>query len=218
MALGLVLGAIGVAQTVGGLFEASAKRSLDSIDWMDPDTPVNAAQVQAAIEDFKRADAWWPNPGNPYGIGFAETRLAERTGDKSNQRAALDDAVRELRESIARAPANGTGWAWLAYALFQENGPTPDVVDAFSTSLEFARYEPSLLALRCQLGLTIYPLLDTDRKADLAQQIRWLGQSSPNDLIRIARSTRQLNIVIQALLAGDNKVALHFLVMLRYIK
>ena len=70
---------------------------------------------------------------------------------------------------------------------------------AVKMSIALARYEPSLLAWRSEMGLALYSVLDDDGKAAVADQVRLLGRRSVDDLVRVARAPGKIGIVITAL-------------------
>ena len=164
---------------------------------------------------MRRADRWWPQPVNAYDRGVAEARVAVQNAPTGSNRALLDRAMSDLRQSINRDPANAAAWAWLAYGLVIEQGASPATIDALSMSIELARFDPALLAMRCEIGLAVYGSLDAPRKAAVNDQIRLLGRRSIGDLFVVARLTHSLNVVIEALLGGDNQTVIRFMNMLR---
>lgn len=216
--LALVVGAGlcygGAVQFYAGLLQARATALLATIDWDKGRTPV--AKVVPAIDDLRGADRWWPQPINAYNRGVAETRLATQPGASGPDRALLNTAMHDLRLSIAQDPANAAAWSWLAYGLVIEQGASPATKDALATSIELARFDPTLLAMRCEIGLTIYSSLDAQERAAVDDQIRMLARHAIWDLAGVARVTHSLNTVMQVLLrGGDNKTIIRFMDMLR---
>jgi len=203
----------GTAQFVAGLLQARADGSLQAIDW-DQDN-VSAALIARATDQLADADHWWPASINTYNRGAAETQLAMQSETAAAARPLLDAAMRDLKLSIEQNPTNAASWAWLSYVLFTEQGGSPATINALSMSIELARFDPTLLALRCEIGLFIYPALDDQHRATLNDQIRLLGRHSIRELVDVARLTHSLNIVIAALLAGDNQTIIRFMDLLQ---
>jgi tetratricopeptide (TPR) repeat protein len=217
VAAALIVGAAlcygGAAQLAAGLLQARAAAVLSGIDWDKDNAP--GAAVGLAVADLNDADRWWPQSVNAYDRATAEARLATRSETASAARPMLDAALRDLGRSLKQDPANAGAWAWLAFVLFAEQGASPATIDSLSMSIELARFDPALLPIRCEVGLFIYPALDSQRRAALGDQIRMLGRYSVGDLVEVARVTHSLNIVIEALLAGDNRTVIRFLDVLQ---
>lgn len=214
--IGAALFGAGIAQTVGGVLQARAKGALDAIVWDRHTVPEN--EIAPVIADLKRADAWWYDPENAFTIGIVDTEFASQNPAAAPDHGILIAAQNAFRQSLANGPFNAAGWTWLAYARFLDHSPPQAVIDALSTSIEFGRVEPTLWSLRCRIGLALYDSLDPAHRAILADQIRLLGRRSPDELARIGRASGKLGIVIEALLAGDNKTMIRFQNSLNYVK
>jgi len=204
---GVVLAVTGAAQLYAGLLQARAMNALELIDW--DDHPPTASALTPIIDDLGRADDWWPEPVDALTLGELQMRLAVLDGG-TPAAASLKRAVLELKQSVSQGPASATAWAWLAYAYLLTGDKSAAVSDALSNSIKLARFEPVLLAMRCEIGLAIYGSLKPDRRAELADQIRLLARRSPRELVRVTKDTGKLAIVIQALLGGDNETLQRF--------
>ncbi len=211
--MGAALCYAGAAQCHAGLLQVRATGILEAIDWDEGAIPL--ANVARAVEELREADRWWPQPVNAYSRGISEIRVAAQDATSKANRALMDSGIRDLRQSLIEDPANAAAWAWLAYGLIIEQGGSPATIDALSMSIALARFDPTLLAMRCEIGLTIYQSLDARRKDLLNDQIRLLGRRSIGRLVVVARVTHSLDVVIRALLAGDNQTAIRFMDMLR---
>jgi hypothetical protein len=213
----LILGAVlcygGGAQFYAGLLQARAAAILEPIDWEQGTVP--PSRIAPAAIDLRDADRWWPQPVNAYDRGMAQARVAAQSGAKGADRALLDAGMADLRKSIAQDPANAAAWAWLAYGSAIKEGGSHATVDALFMSIELARFDPTLLPMRCEIGLAIYPSLNAQQRAGLGDQIRLLARNSIEDLVTVARLTHSLNVVMEALLQGDNATAIRFMDMLR---
>ncbi len=207
-AVGGILCVCGLAQTVAGLYEACGGAALEAVP---------AEDMTAGIVAFGDAERWWSNPGHRFSQGVLTMRLAVRAPSGQIDRARLEAASILFEQSLAEAPADAKVWAALANARLLADGPSPSAVDALAMSIELARYEPALLALRCEMAIRMYALLDAKRKAQLDEQIQMLARHAAGDLVRVVRSTQRLDIVIKAL-EGDNAALNEFLSALRYVR
>lgn len=208
---GIVAGILficGVAQTVAGLYEARGNAVLEA---------VSAEDVTGGIAAFAEAERWWSGSAHRFSQGLLTMRLAVRTPDGAFDRVQLQAAGKLFEQSLAEAPADARVWATLANARLLADGPTASAVDALSMSIELARYEPALLAMRCEMAIRLYALLDAKRKAELDEQIQLLARHSVGDLVRVVRSTQRLDIAVRAL-EGDNAALGSFQHALRYVR
>lgn len=200
-----VLCVCGLGQTVAGLYEARGGAALEAAP---------PEEVTAGVVAFASAERWWSNPAHRFSQGLLTMRLAAGAPGGQFDRAQLETASILFEQSLAQAPAEAKVWAALANARLLADGPSPSAADALAMSIELARYEPALLALRCEMGIRMYALLDSKRKAELDEQIQMLARHSAGDLVRVVRSTQRLDIVIKAL-EGDNAALNEFLSALR---
>ena len=177
-----------------------------------------ADELKAAILRIDEADRWWEDPDNSFNSGVLLMRLAAPASSRGTyDRELLKAAQRQFERSLAEAPANAKAWAALAEARRLDAGPSPAAAQALEMSMQLARYEPSLLAWRCEIGLALYPVLDDETKAALAGQIRFLGHRSLGDLVRLARASGRIGVVITALV-GDAETLSRFERELRTVK
>jgi len=203
-----ILCVCGLAQTVAGLYEARGGAALEAVP---------AEDVTAGVAAFGSAQRWWSNPADRFSQGLLTMRLAVGAPGGQFDRARLEAASILFEQSLAEAPAEAKVWAALADARLLAGGPSASAADALAMSIELARYEPTLLALRCEMAIRMYALLDATRKAELDEQIQMLARHSAGDLVRVVRSTQRLDIVIKAL-EGDNATLNGFQNALRYVR
>jgi hypothetical protein len=157
-------------------------------------------ELKTALIYVDEADRWWAEPANSFDSGVLVMRLAAPSGSRPGyDRELLKEAERRFERSLSEAPGNATAWGALADARRLESGAAPAAAAALKMSLALARYEPSLLAWRAEIGLALYSVLDDDGKAALADQVRLLGRRSVDDLVRVARASGKIGIVITAL-------------------
>jgi tetratricopeptide (TPR) repeat protein len=161
---------------------------------------IAADELKTAITYIDEADRWWGEPANSFDSGVLVMRLAAPSGGRAAyDRGFLKEAERRFEQSLSEAPANAAAWAALADARRLEGGATPAAAAALKMSIAVARYEPSLLAWRTEMGLALYSVLDDDGKAAVADQVRLLGRRSVDDLVRVARASGKIGVVITAL-------------------
>jgi hypothetical protein len=179
---------------------------------------ISADEIKIAITHIDEADRWWAEPANSFDSGVLVMRLAAPADSRAGyDRELLKEAERRFERSLGEAPANAAAWAALADARRLESGVTPAAAAALKTSIALARYEPSLLAWRAEIGLALYPVLDDDGKAALADQIRLLGRRSLEDLVRVARASGKIGVVITAL-TSDTETLVRFERQLRTVR
>ncbi len=207
VAVGLVLCWFGTAQVVAALLQIRAGQEIETLRIAPPGTLPTT--LEAARADLTRADAWWRDPSNLVATATLYLRMSA-PGDGQNAAAGLAAGAREaLERSLAEAPGNAKAWIWLADARLNEQGPVRSAIDAFLMSIVLARYEPGLVVWRCQVGLALYPALDSDGREKLSEQIRMLAAVSTDDLVRVARASGRLAVVVAAL-SKDAVTLRHF--------
>jgi hypothetical protein len=178
----------------------------------------SADELRTAIMRIDEADRWWAEPANSFDSGMLVMRLAAPTSGRAGyDRELLKEAERRFERSLGEAPANAAAWAELADARRLESGATPAAAAALKMSIALAHYDPSLLAWRAEMGLALYSVLDDDGKAALADQVRLLGRRSVDDLVRVARSSGKIGLVITAL-TTDPETLSRFERQLRTVK
>jgi tetratricopeptide (TPR) repeat protein len=214
--LGAALAYLGICHTTGALLALRGDAVLERYE--DRRDAVPRAEAMEAVALLERADAWQRDPGNSFNAGRLLMRLATPpAGGGPYDPILLERAQRHFERSLAEAPANAAAWAALADTRLLRGAPAKEAADALSMSIQLARYDPALLAWRCRMGLVLYPSLDAARRAEVGSQIRLLGRQSARELIRVARSTGMMAVVITAL-SGDNETLNEFLDGLRHVK
>lgn len=213
--LGAVLAYLGICQTVGAVLALRGNAVLERYE--DGAQTVTPAEAGKAVALLERADGWRRDPANSFDAGRLLMRLATPAAGGRYDPVLLERAQDYFTQSLAEAPANAAAWAALADTRLLRGEPLKEAADALSMSIELARYDPALLAWRCRMGLALYPALDAEQKAEIGAQIRLLGRQSARELIRIARSSGRMAVVITAL-NGDNETLREFLDNLRYVK
>jgi hypothetical protein len=178
----------------------------------------SADELKTAIVYIDEADRWWEEPANSFDSGVLVMRLAAPTGGRAGyDHDLLKQAQRRFERSLGEAPGNAAAWAALADARRLEGGAMPAAAAALKMSIALARYEPSLLAWRSEMGLALYSLLDDAGKAAVADQLRLLGRRSVDDLVRVARASGKIGVVITALTA-DPQTLSRFELQLRRVR
>lgn len=213
--LGAVLAYLGICQTVGAFLTLRGDAVLERYE--DGSPAVTPAEAREAVALFERSDRWRRDPGNSFNAGRLLMLLATPAAGGRYDPVLIERAQRSFAQSLAEAPANAAAWAALADTRLLRGEPLKEAADALTMSIQLARYDPALLAWRCRMGLALYPVLDAAQRAEIGAQIRLLGRQSASELIRIARSSGKMAVVITAL-NGDNETLREFLDNLRYVK
>jgi hypothetical protein len=214
--LGAALMFLGIPQLTAALLQnrAAAVLSVPTAGALAP----SPDELKTAILRIDEADRWWEEPDNSFESGVLLMRLAApASGRGAYDRELLKEAQRRFERSLAEAPANAKAWAALADARRLDSGPSVAAAAALKMSMQLARYEPTLLAWRCEMGLALYPVLDDDAKAELDGQIRFLGHRSLGDLVRVARASGRIGVAITALIR-DRETLSRFERELRTVK
>jgi hypothetical protein len=214
--LGAALVFLGIPQLMAALlqYRAAAVLALPAADALAP----SVDELKTAILRLGEADRWWQEPDNTFESAVLLMRLAAPASSRdAYDRELLKEAQRQFETSLAEAPANAKAWAALADARRLDGGPSVAAAAALKMSMQLARYEPSLLAWRCEMGLALYSVLDDGTKAELDGQIRLLAHRSLDDLVRLARASGKIGLVITALLT-DAETLSRFERELRTIK
>jgi hypothetical protein len=198
---------LGVGQTVAALIELRAGNGAAG----------SSQDAQAAVAQLERADFWWSKPDNSFEEGALLMRLAVPATGGQYDHAALKAAEIRFARAVAGNPTDAQAWAALANARLLDQGPSAAAADALALSMELARFEPSLLAWRCQMGLAMLDVLDAGRKAALADQIRLLARRSMSELVQVAHASGKLGVVVVAL-GQDNDALNRFQDALHYAK
>ncbi len=108
---------------------------------------------------------------------------------QSERRELVEDALELLEEGLAAMPANGFGWASLAYARNLHSGPGIEAVDAWRMSVLTAPAERRLALWRVRFGIAhVSGFLEGDQDL-LERQIRFAWRSAPDELARYAISS-----------------------------
>ncbi len=186
------------------------------IDWRAHDAPTQ--EVSSSVESFKRADAWWANSVDSFNAGVLEAQLASDIRDQAKRERLLNSSAGALNRSIEVAPANAAAWTWLSYVHLLKAGPTRSGIEALRMSIELARFDPSLVILRCEIGLSVYGLLGEEDRKQLSDQLT-IATNNPAvaDLIRFARRNNSLRLVMQILLDNHQARAIeHLQELLQY--
>ncbi|PKU24452.1 hypothetical protein CWS72_11430 [Telmatospirillum siberiense] len=173
------------------------------IDLSREEGPAARTVLERDAAYLEMIDDWLGDPQARIRAGLLQFRLSLSTGPDIvlERRRALAKAIDDLRDGLARAPADARAWTALAHALLA-TGELEKGKLAFRTALLTAFYEPTLTLWRCQLGLGLWPLLDDADRRLVANQVRWAWTSQPADLVGLAKIANHA-VVIAAVLDQD---------------
>jgi hypothetical protein len=144
-------------------------------------------------------DAWFGDPHAEIRAGLLRLRLSfPSRSDLLPDPFALSRSIADLESGLARAPADAKGWLALAHAQLSV-GDLVRGKRAFRTSLLMALYDPTLMVWRCQLGLGLWPMLDTDDRQLVANQLRMAWTRQPAELMGLAKGGNNAAVIAAAL-------------------
>lgn len=212
---GGTLATLGVTQTVAALLQIRASNEFAVLRASSPGAA--QATVADAKADLQRADSWRSDPANAVETARLYMRFSAPGEGSDTDRELAAEARAELERSLTEAPGNPEAWIWLAAARLIEQGPSQATVDAYDMSIALAPFDPAVLVWRCQTGLALYPVLDQDQKDDLDEQIQMLEEVSTDDLVRVARASQRIDVVVHAL-SADKAALTRFGYRIRVMK
>jgi hypothetical protein len=159
----------------------------------------DAETLRTVAATAESIDGWLWAPQARIRAGLLYFRLSmSGRPDGVPDRVALDKAVVDLGEGLARAPADAKAWMALAQAQLA-TGNLEMGKQAFRTSLLIALYDPSLLFWRCQLGLGLWPLLGEDDQRLVASQLRFAWARQSTELLALAQGGNNAAVIAAAL-------------------
>jgi hypothetical protein len=119
--------------------------------------------------------------------GRALVMLAEREGQARTMagRAELGRAAALLERALALAPGDRYGWCWLVYARWESAQPVAAAL-AWRAAVLTGAFDPALMFLRAENGITLWPYMDAATRQAFGQQLfvhwRW-GPDGLTDLL-----------------------------------
>lgn len=119
----------------------------------------------------RRGALGWVDSGRSWiELGLAQLESA-RAGRDDRDRL-LQRAVAALRRGLARAPADGRGWVWLAEAEWMQGGATPAAVQALRMSIYTDPFVLGNQIKRLDLALAMWTDLDAATREAVIEQVR----------------------------------------------
>lgn len=159
------------------------------------DSP-RALIVASMLESF---DDWFGDPQARIRAGLLHFRLSLPGGSGfSPDAVALQRSIADLRDGLARAPADARAWTALAQAELSA-GDLSKGKRAFRMALLTALFDPSLTLRRCQLGLALWTVLDREERELVASQLREAWSRQPDALLGLAKFARNADVIFAAL-------------------
>lgn len=161
---------------------------------------VGADDLQRLIVSRQRGLLWSESGRARVELASAQIRLAEReVGGGARYHVLMQQAMQDLRDGLARAPANPYAWTWLAYAGLAEGEPARRIVPMLTMAIETAPVQPNLTFSRLRLCLIEWPYFAPATVAVLREQVALAWREDADELVRLARSTGRQDIVRAAL-------------------
>jgi hypothetical protein len=103
-------------------------------------------------------------------------------------------AAGEFRAYLADVPGDSRAWADLAAAEVMQGARQP-AVQALTTSILTAPWQPGLVMARCALGIDLYADLDDEARGLVEEEFRIAAERTPQ---RLAQLVRERNAVLIA--------------------
>lgn len=162
--------------------------------------------ISGKIALLKLADRWFGDPEARIEAGVDELAVAQARGSEGKpDHASLDAAVADLAGGLSRAPADPFAWLALGDARMEE-GEEKAAAAALRASILFGSHELALALPRSELGLSLWPSLDSDEKRAVASQIRLAWDRDPYALVRLVRLRKQIFPVMIALAQNPDQL------------
>ena len=134
------------------------------------------------------AGRWSDRGENHTRLGSLRLVAARNAILAADQRAALDRAVSELSDGVARKPAQPYAWLQLAQAVRARRGTIPVIEKYLGLSTRLARWEHRLVMPRLEIALGVWPALGSSYRATLPPQLERAVDTAP---VALARSVRR---------------------------
>lgn len=148
----------------------------------------------AKLASTRRGANEWTADGRQWiQLGLAQLRQAEF--DKGDRQVLLRRAVTAFRRGLARKPADGQAWMWLAEAELLRSGPTPIVARAIEMSIHTMPFDPRHHMARLEIALSIWAHLGMQGKAAIADQVRIASRRFSKPLADLARQAGYRDLV-----------------------
>jgi hypothetical protein len=161
-------------------------------------------ELELFIATRQKSLAWADEARARTDLALADLALAQRQiGGGPRYQELVESAEQSLRQGLALAPANPFAWARLGFGELAAVEPGTRVAAALAMSIRSGRVEPSLTFARLALCLIEWPDFPAADRALIEDQIRLAWSQSPRQLIDLARITKRIDTVRQALDGPD---------------
>ncbi len=159
------------------------------------------------LASTRRGANEWVSDGRQWiQLGLAQLRQAE--ADAGDRGILLQRSVTALRRGLARKPADGRGWMWLAEAELLRGGPTPLVARAIEMSIHTMPYDPRHHMARLEIALSVWATLSARGRAAIADQVRIAGRRHSKPLGELTRQAGYRGLVAKILRSQPAKSTL----------
>jgi hypothetical protein len=168
--------------------QAGLERQLDA-------TPPGAA-AGAQLQLLRSTDDWFGDPDIRILAGLYGLRFAYGVGVNGQpDPEILKTVAADLSTGLARSPGNPWAWAVLGEVRLA-GGDRPAAIAALKASMLLGPNEPPMAIVRSELGLRLWPDLDTDARRAVVTQMRLAWDYNPNALVAIAKANGGLPVMI----------------------
>lgn len=175
------------------------------LDQRDPATDIDLISRRIVLLDL--ADGWFGDPEARIEAGLDQLTAARLLGGQGqSNRAQVEAAAADLSSGLSRAPAAPRAWLALGDARLAL-GDQSGAAAALRASILFGSYELALVLQRAELGLDLWPILSSDDKRSVAQQMRLAWERDPRGLVALVRLRQQAFPVMIALAQNPDQLS-----------
>lgn len=194
----LVLFGLGVPLTSDSFSRLYAERFLGPKGIADLADAAGPLSTAAAL---KATDRRFGDPAARLEAGMIERRVAYVSDGRIDAHL-LKTADADLRDGLARAPANDLAWAELAQAGLGL-GDAQAALGAWRMSIVTGGFDPQLDWWRADMGVQLYLVLNAEDRRLLDRQIVYAWSDAPNKIVSLAEHDAFMASVIRNALARD---------------
>lgn len=194
---------LGIPQTIDSLIWRYAGVDDSAAARKAPQWAVAASASSALLQ---KADTWFDDPAARIRAGLLQLGVAYASTPNAPDREWLRRATANLTDGLSRAPASGEAWMMLGYTRLAA-GDREGAIRDLRASLLVASFDPALAVDRCQLGLELWPELDSNERRMMSDQVRDAWKYHPRGLVALARRPPSLYWVAGALAEDPEQLA-----------
>lgn len=111
------------------------------------------------LNSRQAAERWLDEPSTDFELGMTFYGASRQTGDPIGRARLVLEAVKDLRASLRKAPANPYAWSYLALA-YTDLGDTANAVSMLEASYDFGPFMPEIAMMRSYVAMTSWRSLD----------------------------------------------------------